>query len=168
VTLGHIFSGIIMDKEDYWVRKEAEIGETVEAKFYCTYLSGDWPVKGPLTGVLFFSKSTLYFQSFYASKSLASLFQLRRQEGHSESHAFQMPLEDLRCSFDESPKNLWIRLFAAPEQSFVIHLTDGERDARNYRFIVDRKKLKTIVSLINCNRSGVQGSRFIGSGSGKQ
>ncbi|MCP4629495.1 MAG: hypothetical protein GY850_39225 [bacterium] len=146
-----------MEREDYWVRKEAEIGETVEAKFYCTYFSGDWPVKGPLTGVLFFSKSTLYFQSFYSSKSLATLFQLRRQEGISESHAFQMPLKDIRCSFNEAPTNFWSRLFAAPEQSFIIHHMDGEQDARSYRFSVDRKKLKTIVSLINSIRSGSQG-----------
>ena len=144
-----------MDTEDYWVRKEAEIGETVESKFYCTYLSGDWPVKGPLTGVLFFSRSTLYFQSFYSSKSLASLFQLRRQEGLSESHVFQMPLKDLRCSLNESPKNFWGSLFSAPDQPFVIHLTDGERETKSYQFSVDRKKLKTIVSLINSNRSGV-------------
>jgi hypothetical protein len=155
-----------MDRQDYWVRKEAEIGETVEATFYCTYLNGDWSVKGPLTGVLFFSKSTLFFQSYHADKSLASLFQLRRQEGLSENHAFQMPVKDLRCSFNESPKNFWLRLFAAPEQQFVIHLTDGERETDSYRFSVDRKKLKQIVSLINSNRSGVQGSRLLGSGSG--
>jgi hypothetical protein len=137
-----------MDKDNYWVRKEAEIGETVEANFYCTYLSGDWSVKDPLTGVLFFSKSTLYFQSFYSSKSLASLFQVRRQGDILETHAFQLPLKDLRCSFNELPKNLWTRLFAAPEQPFVIHLSEGERDARSYRFSVDRKKLKTIASLI--------------------
>jgi hypothetical protein len=146
-----------MDKEDYWVRKEAEIGETVESKFYCTYLNGDWPVKGPLTGVLFFSRSTLFFQSYYSAKSLASLFQLRRQEGLSESHVFQMPLKDLRCSFSESPKNFWCRLFAAPDQPFVIHLTDGERETGSYQFSVDRKKLKRIASLINSDRSGVQG-----------
>ena len=140
-----------MDKDDYWVRKEAEIGDTVDVKFYCNYLSGDWPVKGPLTGVLFFSKSTLYFQSFHASKSLASLFQLSRQEGSSESHAFQMPLKNLRCSFNESPKNFWNRLFAAPDQPFVIHLTDGEQETGSYQFSVDRKKLKTIVSLIICS-----------------
>jgi len=138
-----------MDNKDYWVRKEAEIGETVDVKFYCNYLSGDWPVKGPLTGVLFFSKSTLYFQSFYASKSLASLFQLSRQEGSSESHAFQMPLKNLRCSFNESPKNFWSRLFAAPDQPFVIHLTNGEQETGSYQFSVGRKELKTIVSLIN-------------------
>ena len=138
-----------MDKEDYWVRKEAEIGETVDVKFYCNYLSGDWPVKGPLTGVLFFSKSTLYFQSFHSSKSLASLFQLSRQESLSESHALQMPLKNLRCSFNESPKNFWSRLFAAPDQPFFIHLTDGEQETGSYQFSVDRKKLKTIVSLIN-------------------
>ena len=139
----------MMVKDDYWVRKEAEIGESVDVKFYCNYLSGDWPVKGPLTGVLFFSKSTLYFQSFYASKSLASLFQLSRQEGSSESHAFQMPLKNLRCSFNESPKNFWSRLFATPDQPFVIHLTDGEQETGSYQFSVDRKKLKTIVSLID-------------------
>ena len=148
-----------MDRQDYWVRKEAEIGETVEAKFYCTYLSGDWPVNGPLTGVLFFSKSTLYFQSYYAPKSLASLFQPTRQDNISESHAFNIPLENLKCTFDNSPQTLLSRLFATPEQSFVIHLTDGERDARSYRFSVDRKKLKTIVGLITSNRSEVQGSR---------
>jgi hypothetical protein len=137
-----------MDKDNYWVRKEAEIGETVEANFYCTYLSGDWSVKDPLTGVLFFSKSTLYFQSFYSSKSLASLFQVRRHGDILETHAFQLPLKDLRCSFNESPKNLWTRLFAAPEQPFVIHLSEGERDARSYRFSVDRKKLKTIATLL--------------------
>ena len=154
-----------MDKEDYWVRKEAEIGETVDAKFYCNYLSGDWSVKGPLTGVLYFSKSTLFFQSFYSAKSLASVFQLRRQEGLSECHAFQMPLKDLRCTFNESPKNFWRRLFAAPEQPFVIHLTDAERETGSYQFSVDRKKLKRLSSLINSNRSGVQGSRLTGSGS---
>jgi hypothetical protein len=141
-----------MDRQDYWVRKEAEIGETVEATFYCTYLNGDWSVKGPLTGVLFFSKSTLYFQSFYVSKSLAALFQPRRQENISESHSFNLPLENLHCAFDDSPQTILSRLFAAPEQSFAIRLTDGERDARSYRLSVDRKKLKTIVSLINGHR----------------
>ena len=141
-----------MDREDYWVRKEAEIGETVDAKFYCNYLSGDWPVKGPLTGVLYFSKTTLFFQSFYSPKSLSSMFQLRRQEGLSESQAFQMPLKDLRCSFSESPKSFWSRLFATPDQPFAIYLTDGERETGSYQFSVDRNKLKTIGSLINSNR----------------
>jgi hypothetical protein len=77
-----------------------------------------------------------------------------------------MPVKDLRCSFNESPKNFWLRLFAAPEQQFVIHLTDGERETDSYQFSVDRKKLKRIVSLINGDRSGAQGSRLIGSGSG--
>jgi len=138
-----------MDREDYWVGKEAEIGETVEAKFYCTYLSGDWPVNGPLTGVLFFSQSTLYFQSFHASKSLANLIQPRRQEKITESHTFNLPLEKLDCTYDDSPQTLMRRLFAAPEQSFVIHLTDGERDAKSYRFSIDRKKLKIIADLIS-------------------
>ena len=146
-----------MGREDYWVRKEAEIGETVEAKFYCTYLGGDWPVNGPQTGVLFFSQSTLYFQSFYSSKSLSSIFQPRRQEEVTESHAFKLALKDLHCSFDISSQTLWRKLFAAPEQSFAIHHREGGRDAMSYRFSVGRKKLKTIVSLINGNRSGVQG-----------
>ena len=141
-----------MDNKDYWVRKEAEIGETVEAKFYCTYLGGDWSVKGPRTGVLFFSQSTLHFQSYHAPKSLALLFQPPRRDSMAESYAFSIPLENLKCTFDNSPQTLLSRLFAAPEQSFVIHLTDGERDARSYRFSVDRKKLMTIVSLINSNR----------------
>jgi hypothetical protein len=145
----------MMDREDYWARKEAEIGETVEAKFYCTYLSGDWSVKGPLTGVLFFSQTRLYFQSFHSSKSLASMFQPRREEGITETHAYKLPLKNLRCAFDESPQTLLSRLFAAPEQQFVIHHKETERDARSYRFSVDRKKLKTIASLINSNRSGV-------------
>ena len=145
-----------MDNKDYWIRKEAEIGETVEAKFYCTYLGGDWSVKGPRTGVLFFSQSTLHFQSYHAPKSLASLFKPPRRDSIAESHTFNIPLENLKCTFDNSPQTLLSRLFAAPEQSFVIHLTDGEQDARSYRFSVDRKKLMTIVSLISSNRSGVQ------------
>jgi hypothetical protein len=137
-----------MDREDYWVRKEAEIGETVEAKFYCTYVSGDWPINGPQTGVLFFSQSALYFQNFYSSKSLSSIFQPRRQEEITESHTFKLPLKDLHCSFDNSSQTLWRRFFAAPEQSFAIHHREGERDAMSYRFSVDRKKLRTIASLI--------------------
>ena len=138
-----------MDSKDYWLRKEAEIGESIVAKFYCTYLGGDWPVKGPQTGVLFFSRSTLYFQSFYADKSLASLFQLSRQDGITESHAFQLPLENLDCTFDNSPQKLLSRLFEAPEQSFVISHTEGGRDSRSYRFSIDRKKLKMIADLIS-------------------
>jgi hypothetical protein len=145
-----------MDLRDFWCRKEAEIGETVEAKFFCTYLKGDWPVDGPLTGVLYFSKTRLFFQSFHSAKSLASLVQPRRREGLSESHTLQLPLQDLRCSFEKSPKNLWSRLFAAPEQSFVIQLGDGLRDSGSYRFSIDRKQLKEVVDLINRNRSGVQ------------
>ncbi|RKZ90198.1 MAG: hypothetical protein DRQ43_11535 [Gammaproteobacteria bacterium] len=146
-----------MDRQDYWVRKEAEIGETVEATFYCTYLNGDWSVKGPQTGVLFFRKSTLYFQSFSVSTSLESLFQPRRRENISESHSFNLPMENLHCTFDDSPQTILSRLFAAPEQFFDIHQREGERDAGSYRFSVDRKKLKTIVDLINSNHSGVQG-----------
>lgn len=137
------------DKEDYWVCKEAEIGESVDAKFYCTYLSGDLSVKGPLTGVLFFSRSTLFFQSFSSPKGLEFLFKARRRGDTSESHSFKMPLNDLQCSFSESPRSLWGRLFAAPEQSLAIHLTDGEQKTGSYQFSVERKELKTIVRLIN-------------------
>jgi len=139
----------MVDREDYWVRKEAEIGESVNAKFYCTYLSGDPSVKGPLTGVLFFSRSTLFFQSFSSPKALKFLFQMRQREDISESHSFNMPLNDLQCSFNESPNNFWRKLFAPPEQSLVIHLTDGEQKTGSYQFSVERKELKTIVRLIN-------------------
>ena len=145
-----------MDYKDYWVRKEAEIGETIGAKFYCTYIGGDWPVKGPLVGVLFFSRSTLYFQSYHSSKSLASLFQPRRHDEITEMHAFDLPLAKLRCTVDESPQTLWKRLFGPPEQHFVIHHKDTERDARSYRFSVDGKRLEEIVRLVNSNRSKVQ------------
>ena len=138
-----------MDRENYWLHKEAENGEAVEAKFYCTYLRGAWPVEGPLTGVLYFSKTTLFFQSFLSAKSLASMLQPRRRESFSESHALQMPLQDLRCSFDESPKNLWAMLFAAAEQPFVIHRSDGGSESGSYQFRVDRKQLKKIVDLIS-------------------
>jgi hypothetical protein len=141
-----------MDREDYWLRKEAEIEEGVEAKFFCTYLEGDWPVKGPLTGVLYFSKTRLFFQSFHSPKSLASMLQPRRREDLAESHAFQLPLQGLRCSFDESPKNLWTRLSAAPEQAIVVRRSDGEHETGRYRFKVDRKQLKTIAGLINGGR----------------
>jgi len=134
---------------DYWAQKEADIGESVDAKFYCTYLSGDASVKGPLTGVLFFSRSTLFFQGFHSSKDLKSLFQMRRQEGVSETQLFKMPLNAVQCSFSEPPRNLWRRLFAAPEQSLVIHLMDGEQKTGSYHFSVDRKELGSIVSLIN-------------------
>ena len=60
-----------------------------------------------------------------------------------------LPLEKLRFTCDDSPQTLWNRLFGPPEQHFVIHHKETERDARSYRFSVDRKKLKTIISLIN-------------------
>jgi len=137
------------DIEDYWVRKEAEIGEPVEAKFYCKYLSGDLPVKNPMAGVLFFSSSTLYFQSFFSSKALESLLQLRRRENITESHSFKLPLKNLQCSFNESPQNVLSRLFAPPEQSIIVHLADGGLKSRSYRFSVYRNELETIVNLIN-------------------
>jgi hypothetical protein len=142
-----------MDYKDYWVRKEAEIGETVEAKFYCTYISGNWPVKGPQTGVLFFSRSTVYFQSFYSSKSLASLFQPRRQEEIAESHAFKLPRENLCCDFDDTPQTLLSRLFAAPEQTLVVHRGDGKRHTGSYRFKVHRDDVEALANFINKNRS---------------
>ena len=144
------------DVKDYWVQKEALIGETVDAKFYCTYLSGDPSVKGPLTGVLFFSRTTLFFQGFYSSKDLKSLFQMRRQEGVSETQLFKMPLKAVQCSFSEPPRSLWRRLFAAPEQSLVIHLMDGEQKTGSYHFSVDRKELESIVRLINAKNPGIK------------
>ncbi len=150
-----------MDYKDYWIRKETEIGESVEAKFYCTYISGDWPIKGPHTGVLFFSRSTLYFQSFHSSKSLATLFQPRRQEEIAESHFFKLPLKNLRCSYEGQPKNLIRRLFAAPEQSLVVHLGDGKRNIGSYRFKVHRDDVEALANLINRNRSQArQGSHL--------
>jgi hypothetical protein len=137
------------DIENYWAQKEAEIGETIVAKFYCTYVSGDISIKGPLTGVLFFSSSTLFFQSFSSPKALDFLFQMRRREETPVTHLFKLSLKGSRCSYSELPKNLWRRLFAAPEQSFVVHLADGGPKTGNYRFRVDRKEIETIVNLIN-------------------
>jgi hypothetical protein len=137
------------DVKDYWLQKEALIGESVDAKFYCKYLRGAESVKGPLTGVLFFSRSTLFFQGFHSSKDLKTLFQMRRQEGVSETQLFKMPLNAVQCSFNEPPRTLWRRLFAAPEQLLVIHHMDGEQKKGSYHFSVDRKEIKAIASLIN-------------------
>jgi len=141
-----------MKQEEYWQHKEAEIGENIVAKFYCTYLDGDWPVKGPQTGILYFSQSTLYFQSYHAEKSLAPLFQFSRQDDIAESHAFHLPLENIKITYDDSPQKLLSKFFAAAEHSFVVHLSNKERDARRYRFSIDRKKLKSVVGLVNRNR----------------
>ena len=137
------------DIQDYWAQKEAEVGEIVVAKFYCTYLSGDVSVKGPLTGVLFFSRSTIFFQGFNASKDLKTLFQMRRENGVSESQLFRMPLIASKCSFSEPPRSIWRRMFASPDQSLVIHVSDGVKKTTSYHFSVNRKELKEIADLIN-------------------
>jgi hypothetical protein len=137
------------DIQDYWVQKEAEVGEIVVAKFYCTYLSGDLSVKGPLTGVLFFSKATIYFQGFNSSKDLKTLFQMRRQEGISEGRLLKIPLISAKSSYTEPPRSIWRRLFASPDQTLVIvHTEDGKETVR-YHFTVNRNELREIVDLIN-------------------
>ena len=135
--------------QDYWDQKEAAIGETVTAKFYCTYLGGDVSVKGPLTGVLFFSRSTIFFQGFNSSKDLKTLFQMRRQEGISEGRLLKIPLISAKCSYREPPKSIWRRLFAPPDQTLVILHTEGEKATVRYQFSVNRNELTEIADLIN-------------------
>ena len=137
------------DIQDYWAQKEAEVGEIVVAKFYCTYLSGDVSVKGPLTGVLFFSSTTIYFQGFNSSKDLKTLFQMRRQEGISEGHLLKIPLISAKCSYREPPRSIWRRLFAPPDQTLVILHTEGEKKTVRYQFSVNRNELKEVADLIN-------------------
>jgi hypothetical protein len=140
------------DIKDYWAQKEAEVGEIVVAKFYCTYLSGDVSVKGPLSGVLFFSRSTIFFQGFNSSKDLKSLFQMRRENGVSESQLLKMPLIAAKCFFSEPPRSIWRRMFAPPDQSLVIHVSGAENKTVRYHFSVIRKELGEIVDLINSSK----------------
>ena len=139
----------MIDIKDYWVRKEAEIGETIDAKFYCRYLNGDWSVKGPRPGVLFFSRSTLFFQSFYSPGAVESMLRLRQQDGITESHSFKMPLNKLKCTLNQAPQNLLSRMFAKPEQSIVIHFSQDKQNTAIYQFGVHRSELEAVVNLIN-------------------
>jgi hypothetical protein len=141
----------LIDVEQYWRNKEAALGEKIIAKFNCKYLGGFPDIAGPLSGLIFFSESTFCFQSFFSPGFLASIVRFGSQIKAEEEQFFCEPLEKATFEFEQPSNNLWNKLFAPPEEIFVIGLAKekNQTGAAVCRFRAMRHDVKLIAKMLN-------------------
>ena len=152
----------LIDVEQYWRNKEAWLGEKIIAKFSCKYVGGYPDIAGPLSGLIFFSESTFCFQSFFSPGFLASIVRFGNQLKAEEEQFFCQALKDLIFGFEPAAKNLWNRLFAPPEQRFVIRIAKEKNPAGAaiWRFKAMRHDVKLIAKTVkNLEEKGALGQR---------
>ena len=151
----------MIDVEQYWRDKEAALGKKIIAKFNCQYIGGYPNIAGPVWGLIFFSESIFCFQSYSSSGFLASLVLFGAQLKAEEEQFFCQPLENLTFEFEQPNNNLWNKLFAPPEQIFVIRLAKekNQTGAAACRFKIMRQDVKSIAGILkNLNLKRPQGS----------
>jgi len=153
----------LIDVEQYWRNKEAALGEKIIAKFNCKYLGGYPDIAGPLSGLIFFSESTFCFQSFFSPGFLASIVRFGNQLKAEEEQFFCQALKNLTFEFEPSGDNLWNKLFAPPEQIFLIRVAKEKNQtaAAICRFKAMRHDVKSIAKMIeNLEEKGPQDHRI--------
>jgi len=141
----------LIDVEQYWRDKEAALGEKVIAKFNCKYVGGYPDIAGPLSGLIFFSETTFCFQSFFSPGFLDSIVRFGNRLTAREEQFFCQALKNLAFGFEPADKNLWNKLFAPPEQRFVIRIADEKNPAGavTCRFKAMRHDVKLIAKTVH-------------------
>lgn len=72
------------DVEQFWKKKEEDIGEKIKGKSMAEFNGGYQNFSGPILGILFFTESAFYFQTFPRQKSLFSFMRAEQPE-HEEN-----------------------------------------------------------------------------------
>lgn len=108
------------DPEQFWKKKEKDIGEKIEGKSMAEFISGYQDFSGPILGILFYTESAFYFQTFPRRNWLFSFIRAEQLEREENQLNFRILWSDVE-KIDLPPrKHPFLALLSPPDNRIFI------------------------------------------------
>ena len=117
------------DVERFWKEKEQEIGEKVKGKDMSEYISGRQELKEKSWGLLYYTESAFYFQTFTRRNWLTSLIGGGKTEQTGDTIIFRILWEKVREIVLPAKKNNFFAFLSPPDHRvFIQYQSNGQED----------------------------------------
>ncbi|MCK4241609.1 MAG: hypothetical protein KAX30_08295 [Candidatus Atribacteria bacterium] len=83
------------DVEQFWKKKEEDIGEKIKGKSMAEFIGGYQNFSGPILGILFYTESAFYFQAFPRRNWLFSFMRAEQPEREENQLNFRILWSDV-------------------------------------------------------------------------
>jgi len=116
------------DVEQFWKKNEEDIGEKIKGKSMAEFNGGYQNFSGPILGILFYTESAFYFQTFPRQKSLFSFIRTEQPVREENRLNFRILWSDVE-KIDLPPrKHPFLALFSPPDyRIFIDYQSNGQK-----------------------------------------
>ena len=116
------------DVEQFWKKKEEDIGEKIKGKSMAQFIGGYRNFSGPILGILFYTESAFYFQTFPRQNSLFSFLRAGQPKREENQLNFRILWSDVE-KIDLPPrKHSFLALLSpADYRIFIDYQSNGQK-----------------------------------------
>jgi len=116
------------DSEQYWKKKEDDIGEKIRGKMLAEFIDGYQNFSGPILGILFYTGSAFYFQTFPRENWFFSLLKPGESLRRDKLLNFCIPWSNVEKIDFPPRRNSFFGLFLSQEyRIFIDYQNNGNR-----------------------------------------
>ncbi|HAJ33529.1 MAG TPA: hypothetical protein DCK79_09200 [Candidatus Atribacteria bacterium] len=119
------------DVEEFWKEKEQELGEAIKGKDMSEYISGYQRLKEKTWGLLYYTKSSFYFQTFPKRNWLISLIGVGggKAESSGDIFIFNIMWEKVKEITLPAQKNPILSFLSPPDNRvFIRYKVDSQEE----------------------------------------
>ena len=114
--------------EKFWKEKEQEIGEKIIGKDMSEYISGYQEVKEKTWGLLYYTESSFYFQTFPKKSWLTSLLGSGQGEYSGETTIFRILWKDMKEVCLPTERKTFFTIFSPPDCRVLIKHYENSKE----------------------------------------
>lgn len=126
--------------EKYWKEKELEINEKIKGKQICEYISGYQELKEQTWGLLYYTQSSFYFQTFPKKNWVSSLLSSNHADNFGKTRIFRKLWKDIEEINLPSKRNIFLAFFSPPDYRVFIEYHVGS-------------KVNTLIFMMSCREN---------------
>ncbi len=116
------------DVEQFWKKKEEDIGEKIKGKNMAQFIGGYRNFSGPTLGVLFYTESAFYFQTFPRQNLLFSFMRTEQPELEENQLNFRILWSDVEKIYLPPRKHSFLALLSpADYRIFIDYQSNGQK-----------------------------------------
>ena len=116
------------DHEQYWKKKEDEIGDKIIGRMLAEFIGGYQNFSGPILGILFYTEKAFYFQTFPKRNWYLSMLKPEGSLHQNKLLNFCIPWSNVKKINFPPRKNPFLGLFLPQEyRIFIDYQNNGNR-----------------------------------------
>jgi len=116
------------DVEQFWKKKEEDIGEKIKGRSMAEFIGGYQNFSGPILGILFYTESAFYFQTFPRQSLLFSFIRAEQPEREENQLNFRILWSDVEKIDFPHRKYPFLALLSPPDyRIFIDYQSNGQK-----------------------------------------